>query len=313
MTADISRFPQFIGPVDIQDSFMIVQLATGPLIPYVLVNNLSDPNNYYMSSNLNLIGLQTSISIFRAVGSPGSLVLQDIINGGSLTVNSSGNLVRVPSITTPINIRQTTAQEWKPPDVLLSRVLYNFFDSSNRPVRFLQLPTGSNPPAATQTTSFAILPVTLYTDCNPALKTYGIINNPLAIISSWFCNAEPINFCDLDTFPREGWSNLPDCYVGNLYSYCPLGVNCGPDCKSPCSSDTQICTLQDNRYTCVGDPAAIARDALTSEWWKSPYFIGGMIGLGVLILISIIVIIALVYKQYNKPIAPVQRQPQILF
>jgi hypothetical protein len=301
--------PFLLGPVDTQDSFMLASIQNGN--PYVLdAAPLGSGVIYYWNSGSGPTGLDAFgiLPVFTANGTTDALALSDSTNGGGLGLRSDGvTLGNAPS-PLALNWSQPDFATWQPPDVLLSRVQYSVLNSSGATTQILTGPTGNAPTIPAD--NVIILPVIWYSGCTQSGSTVNIqaeINQPADSIENWFCLVNSgITGCTGAALIQSGWTNLTDCVNDINYDYCPTGSTCGSDnCNGPCGAVYEDCLLGTNsNYECIINPEAAFAD---TAWWKSPYFIGAVIGIVVLILVIIFVIFILVRK--GRPVTTPTTEP----
>ena len=283
--------PSLLGPIDTGDSFMITSIRGGQ--PFVL-NGAPFENGlvYYWESNLDTIVASTTLGVFRAQGTIDALTIMDTINSGGIAFRSNGTTIGNATVPATLKMQQPNFANWFPPDIFLSSVPYTILNSSGVTANVLTAVPGTGGTGPTiPANNIIILPVLWYFNCTSS-GAYDVYNQPLATLVNWFCVVTPNNpGCTGIVLTDSGWTNLPDCMVGNSYTYCPVGDQCGTDnCKGPCSVIYDDCKFSaGSNYVCVFDPEKYIAD---ERWWTSPYFIGGVVGLIVIAIILIILVFA---------------------
>lgn len=283
--------PPLIGPIDTGSSFMIASIQNN--IPFILNGTPFQTGLlYYWESNLTTILSSTNLGIFTAQGTLDSLIITDTVNGGGISFRSDGTTIGNAIIPATIKMSQPLFTNWFPPDIFLSAVIYSIFNSSSgATATILTAPPGTGGTGPTiPANNIIILPVLWYFNCTQS-GSYDIINQPLSSIINWFCIITPGNTgCIGIDIAKGGFTNLPDCIIGNNYAYCPTGDICGNNnCNGPCSVIYDDCNFSSGTYICAFDPEKFFSD---TRWWLSPYFIGAVIGIIVIIIILIIVTFA---------------------
>ena len=278
---------------------MIVSIQGGK--PYILDGSpLGNGIIYYWNDGTGSSGLNPSgkLPIFTASGTLTALTLSDTTNGGGLAFRSDG--VTIGNASQPVSIRlsQTQFANWPAPDILLSMAVYSLFNSAGTVSQVLTAPqsTAGTIPA----NNLIILPVIWYANCT-SNGNFDQITEPAQSIQNWFCLVDPtISGCASASLLSEGFTNLPDCQDGLKYDYCPVNDTCGNNnCNGPCPSMIDDCLLNNSQqFACVLDPEKAFKD---TDWWKSPYFIGGVIGLIVLILVIIFAIFMFLRRGTKTP------------
>lgn len=287
--------PNLLGPISTQDSFMMVSIQDNK--PFILDGAPLGDGVIYFWNDGGATGIDpfSKLPIFNANGTIGELQLSDTINGGGLGFRSDN--ITLGNAQSPASIKWSQSQyaNWQPPDVLLSMPIYTIFNATGTTGTILTEPQGNAKTILAD--NIIILPVTWYSNCTSDGK-YDTITDPIDSIINWFCLANPGSTGCTGSYLESGWTNLPDCQDGKQYTYCPVGDICGNgNCKGPCPEIFQDCDLgNNNSYSCVINPE---KWFFESDWWKSPYFIGAVIGIIVLI-IAIIFIAFIVYRHGKK-------------
>lgn len=277
--------PFLIGPVDIGSSFMMVTTLNN--IPYVLVSLYIEQLGatvYGLENNLTTVfdsgTINENLAIFTASGTLDAVQLTDVVIGGGMATNTEGQLINVPNDPQTLVMSQSQFANWNPPNLFLTMTDYSISQTNGSPVTI-----GSH-----TSLKFNILPLTWYYTCRG--NACCNLNTAGTILSNWFCIYDSTQaWChNDDTFPitTTGWTSLADCTTGNVYTYCPPQQYCGNNnCKGPCQNISSNCNWQSNQYGCQVD---LNKAAANLKWWESPLFIGGMVGLGVLIIFFVILI-----------------------
>ena len=298
--------PALLGPVDTGSSFMLVSIQNNQ--PYIL-NGAPYDNGiiYYWESNLTTILLGSRLGIFIAASSgntgfPGNnfnITMVDSVNGGNVEFRSDGVTIGNGSQASHLIFQQNIYSNWWPPDVFLSTVPYTILNTSGETAGILTTPSGTGTTILAD--NIIILPVLWYFNCTNN-GSYDIINYPLDTVTNWFCLVNPgITGCSQTDIIQSGWTNLPDCTVGNNYLYCPAGELCGNGgCKGPCSVIYDDCNYKSGTYLCQFNADKYFTE---TNWWTSPIFIGIIIAIVLVIFVLIIVTIAVMRhgKKIKKP------------
>jgi hypothetical protein len=284
--------PVVLGGINSGNRVIAVSYKSNPngtYIPYFL--------NYITSANFtgyawqNTLVFGDRIPIFHPTSSNGSasnIILTDIVNLGGLGYDNSNILTNVPvSQLRPLNFDQVEFAPWNPPTLLLAGIPYVVKSTSDPS---LNLSWYYSFTGLLGSGSIIFLPLGLYGNCTP--RTYEFLDDPVQIISNWFCtvNGTSSFICNnLRTFPLL-WNTLEACNIGYDYDYCLAGQSCS-DCNGPCPLVGNICTYEGSgEFICVpplGPPVPV-------PWYQSPYFyatlgiLGGLIVLGIIITLLII-------------------------
>jgi hypothetical protein len=282
--------PFLIGPIDISSSFMMVTLIDN--IPYVLVTRQIAQSNqiiYALEDNLNILldpnNTSEILAILNVTGSLDTIQFKNTIVGGGFGTNSIGQLINIETPDTFV-VKQSQFANWNPPDIFLTSTDYTITQSNGNKI---SVGTISNP-------TFNFLPIIWYFPCPQNSSSCCNLNTPASILLNWFCLYDSTkDWCQNDDDPDlalpitdKGWTNFPDCTIGNFYTYCPPNTYCGNNnCKGPCQSQTNDCNFNSNQYVCQIN---LNKAASNLKWWESPVFIGSMIGLGILIIFLIVII-----------------------
>lgn len=208
----------------------------------------------------------------------------------------SGDGTGYPGYTEPSSIftfTQNTVNNWNVPTDIIGYTGITYTMTNTLP---LVIRDGS---ARQFLTNIYFVPVSLYIRSDGQCS-FGNFQ-PVDVMNMTICNFHRIPECNERNIPNLlAWTNGEECADGQ-YNYClfPDGY-CGDNCKGPCKSTgdntTSICKLQSEKFTCEWKDIPPEEQ----QWWKSPMFIGIIIGLGVLIVIIIIIIIALFFLHKRK-------------
>lgn len=269
--------PQLIGPIESGSSFMIVSLQNN--IPFIL-NTISTQEtiSYYWESDVQ--NTLSSFGIFAANGTIDSLTIKDTTNGGDIAFTK--NTITNSTIPSNLKMSQPLFANWFPPDIFLSGVIYTLSNPSTGVTGQIFNTKGLN--TTIPANNLIILPVLWYFNCTSSGE-YDIINQPDNSVINWFCLTGITGCSDIEIAP-SGWTNLPDCTVGNKFQYCSSNQLCGNNnCNGPCSVIYDDCNFSSNNYVCVFDPDKFINN---TQWWESPYFIGFIVFLVIIIIIIIV-------------------------
>lgn len=288
------------GPINSGDSFVVTTISAGIL--YVL-DTFNPPSSsavdYYWNVNYAQNGeLSSTIPVFTASGTPGSFTITDTINGGGFAA-STGNIIVNGGLPSSLGSTSTYAN-WNTPVLFLAGAGYTLSYNGNV-VNFLTSTVGtSNIPAV----NIVFLPVVWYNTCTGgSTGTYNQSNTPAGSITSWTCvNAPTADICSGADYATGGWTNLTDCQNGLDYQYCTGGQTCGDSsCRGPCSRVYDECVLvpgsTSNDYHCVINYNNYLED---TQWWKSPWFIGIIIGLVLVAAVITAVGVFLINRKKSK-------------
>lgn len=293
--------PFLLGPVETGASFMLASLINGQ--PNIL-NGVPVTGGliYYWEPNINTINIGNTLPIFTTQGPLNSLTLNDTVNSGGVAFASDGVTIGNAPQSAQLIMSQFTYANWWPPDIFLSMATYTIYNSSGATAYIRTLPSTTGPTGPAN--NVIILPVLWYYACTSS-GSYNYINEPLDSILNWFCLANSgTSGCSGTSVVPSGWTNIDDCVVGNNYTYCPAGQNCGnSDCKGPCPVIYDDCNYKSSalaHYICQFNPLNYFVDV---KWWETPYFIGAVISIIVIIIVLIIVIFA-VARHGNKVSEP---------
>ena len=278
--------PNLLGPINQGDSFMIVTIIAN--IPYIL--DLNSTNTYYWSTDISSFSIFNGFKQFTK--DPFNISVQDI-NGGNLSINTDNQLINTND-NTLFEFNQTIFSSWNFPTIFLSRVKYQLLYNDfivNILFNNILLP-GRN---------IIILPINWYFGCSNNSNNFNVINDPEQSVVNWFCNVNSnLPICSNTEIITDAWTNITDCNNNIFYNYCPTNTICGDasnlqntSCKGPCPSIQYNCNLINNNYSCVWN------NQVPNQWWKSPYFIGLLIGLFLLLIVAIILIPLLAEKKNN--------------
>lgn len=283
--------PNLLGPVDISQGLMLTTIISG--IPYVLNGT---GTGYYWESDPNVLLSGSTLGIFQASGTPANAVLSDTVNGGYLAINN--NIITNSSVMSTLVFKQQQYATWFPPTIFLSMAEYTITSVSGI-AGTIFLPDSSSNSISTFTgtyinaTNIIILPILWYFNC--ANGKYNYINRPLGSVINWFCNVDSnvLGTGGCTGVVNFAYTNLPDCNANYKYSYCDTTQTCGIDnCNGPCSSASYDCVLSNNQqYVCMNNE---------NEWWTSPLFIFGIIGLLLVIMIVFGVLGYVIWRNKKK-------------
>lgn len=299
--------PFLLGPVETGSSFMLVSIQNNQ--PNIL-NGAPFDNGiiYYWESNLSTIISGTNLPIFTAEGTLNSLTLTDTVNGGGMAFRSDGTTIGNASKPAQIMMNQSMFANFFPPEIFLSMAIYTISNSSGTQADVLTTNSGTGPTMSAN--NIIILPVLWYFNCTNT-GSYQTINTPINSVINWFCLVNPsITACSGISIAKSGWTNILDCVVGNDYNYCPVNQLCGADnCKGPCSVVYNDCEYIFGTYECIFNPVEFFTE---TQWWESPYFIGSVVGIFVLVII-IIIIIYLISRSGSPKQSPSSYQSYYLY
>lgn len=286
-----TSLPPLLGPIETGSAFMIASIQNG--VPYIL-NGFTPSGqsviSYYWESNLSTINASTQMGVFTAQGTLDSLIIKDTINTGGIAFAANGVTIGNAALPANIKMSQPLYSNWFPPDIFLSSVIYTMYNSSNGATAQIHTTPNLNSPTI-PANSIVIVPVLWYFNCTSS-GSYDVINQPLNSVINWICLAATgTTGCSGLGLASGGWTNLSDCNVGSKYTYCPNGDICGTNnCKGPCSVIYDDCNFSSGNYVCVFNPEKFFAD---TKWWESPYFIGSVIGIIVIIAVLLFITIAI--------------------
>ena len=275
-----------LGNINVGDSYLITSIQGGkPFFLNGFVGATGDIGYYWEGSLTAVLNGTTGGNNLPVFSSSGSADIQVTtrdtgVNGGGLGV-SNGVLTNVAQ-PAALTIGQSSYAVNFPPALFYAGPPYTILSNGS----VVNIATSSTPNSATiPANNIFILPVTWYGNCD-ASGNYDQINTPLGSLLNWFCLVEPgLSVCAGETFLNSGWTDLNECLDDLNYSYCSVGSICGDsNCNGPCTAIYYDCTASNGNFSCVFDPDKFFED---TKWWESPYFIGGVIGLVLLIIILI--------------------------
>lgn len=274
--------PFLLGPIVSGAPFMMVSIQ-GPQNTAYILNGapLGQGVIYYWESNPN--NLTKMLPIFTSSGTAGSVTISDSTNGGGIAFRTDGKTIGNAASPIPIKMDQTTYAPWWPPDTFIYGPFYTIFNS--RGATGLVLTANASTAPTIPANTILILPVTWYFNCSSS-GTYDTITIPSSSLLNWFCNVESSQqFCDGVT-TIKGWTNITDCTNGFIYKYCPVGQNCGNNtCQGPCPQSYYDCDFSSGTYVCDFDSTKFFSSTM---WYTSPYFIGAVIAIALIIVIFLI-------------------------
>jgi len=234
-----------------------------------------------------------SLTQFTVSGSPNFLSL--IGTNGNIALDSNNKPIVTNGNPTPIMAIQNMFNEW---GIFLAGVEYSFSTTNGVPIAWTALlgdpgtlvngvPTGylTTGTGTIVTTTFTTMHAVPMNWFLKGMCNFGPANDITIVVPSelgWALNNA--NY----SFPPQGFLDQNDCTNGlPFYSYCPVGVDCARNCKSPCNSYIDTCTFdqQSNSFGCQFNP-------FQGQWWKSPIFIIIVVAIIVLFLG---ILIALIY------------------
>lgn len=280
-----------LGPIETGASFMITSIQGKK--PYVL--NGAPFNNgiiYYWEEDLGKVVSATGagLGLFSASGSLNSLTITDSNNGGGIGFSSDG-VTLVNTILPPeIEMSQSMYANWWPPDIFLSGAVYTIKNTAGSTAKIFTSRSGTG--STISADNIIIVPVRWYFNCTSSGR-YDTVTKPADSLINWFCDTDPgLTGCSEISLARSAWTNLPDCTDGKRYEYCPPDKTCGDsNCKGPCPEIYYDCDFSNTNFKCVFDPRKFIDD---TEWWTTPYFIGLVIGIAVIIVVITLMIFAVV-------------------
>lgn len=280
--------PTLIGPIDSGVSFMFASIREET--PYILNGQgVTGGVIYYWEADPTIIQSSQLLPVFSGKGTIGSVMISDATNGGGINFRSDG--ITIGNAGQPASLKMSESQyaTWWPPTIFLSSVIYTLYAPNGTIANILATNSGTGPTIPAN--NIIILPVLWYSQC--VGTTYSFINQPQASILNWFCLVAPnLPQCP-DNILKNGWTNLPDCQVGNFYNYCPVNNTCGTTgmCNGPCPVIYDDCNYSatNNNYVCVFDSNKFFNE---TQWWTTPYFIGAVIAIIIVIIIIFVLIVA---------------------
>lgn len=294
--------PFLLGPIPISASFMIVTVGSDNVPAVLASNNLAGVTRYTWVTNLdNLVSTTqpATLGSFLAKGDLNSLTITDTIAGVGLGITgiAGANVLIGMDKPTPVTMTQTSVANWNPPNLFLASIPYKLTTTNGSSVTIGQY---VNP-------DLYIIPFQWYFTCPVGCCSLTTANEILPNLFCLFNNTS--DWCvtgPIQTYPitDQGWTNPTDCKAGVIYTYCPVGANCGTsNCNGPCPQNHFICELEDSQFACEVDP-----NRIHTKWWESAIFIGGVIGLGLLV-IFFIVLIFIVSRHGKSATSPIPTTP----
>lgn len=289
--------PQVLGPINSGDSFVFVSIQNG--VQYVLNGaNFNSGIVYYWESNVSTIINSNNIPVFTVNGNLDSLLLKDNTNGGTMSFRSDGTTIGNSITASNISMKQFQFSDWNSPVLFLSKAVYTLYNPSGEIANVLtQIPSESN--NVIPADNLIVLPIYWFFNCTST--KYNYFNNPKDSILNWICFSNPdINICRTISLVKSAWTNLSDCSIGNVYSYCPSGQLCNYNsCKGPCPVTHENCNYNanNNNFQCDFDSEKYFND---TKWYLSPYFIIFVVGLIIVVIVCIIIIVGVFIYQNRK-------------
>jgi len=275
--------PFLLGPINSDNSVMLVSIQNKT--PYIL--NLSKNLQYYWEDDINSLKNPVVFNISQNQSINNAFNFLDATNGGYLSFDPLDNVTVINSQTsTNILFTQPLYNPWDPPTLFLASVIYTL---SNVTVQTLKI---QNIPA----NNIIILPSLWYYGCSVD-GNFNIINNAKASAINFFCSISFKSYCP--SVLKPAWTTQKDCIDGMVYNYCTVEKNwnyCGTDnCNGPCLQSGTFCNFNsDNTFTCISTNKYAA-----GPFWKTPWFLGTVIGLAGIIfflIILLIIIKEIIYK-----------------
>ncbi len=268
-----------------------------------------DEGNVIQALSLT-IGQGSSDSLYQLFFSQNQVTM---FLGVSSEQASCSNLI-VPSTTAvDFALTSTDVNPW-PSVPFLARINYIFTTADNSPVNwytYTSTGTTCGTGKATGVDSGA---------GGPILSCYNQTQGVRAVINPWYnsitCTKTGADNIDSLTVVQiieslwagtgtapQGFTTLSDCNIGNKYSYCPPNSVCGAgNCRGPCET-TQGKDLSCNfssssgLYSC-GKPIIAT---IEEPFYQNPWFIFGMVVVGIIFVLLVILLIVRFDKQPSDP------------
>jgi len=282
--------PSLVGPIDIGSSFMMTSIQGKNA--YVLTAAHSGSQFiYYWEKDLSVALASNTIGLFSVSGTLDSLTITDHTNTGGISLNNTGSLINTRTVA-QLKMSQPTYANWSLPDIFLSKAIYTISSVTGTTGTIYTTTSGTGTTILAD--NIILVPIYWYFNCTSS-GSYQYINTPPNSLINWFCSFDSgITGCsDLEIAP-SGWTNLPDCTDGNMYTYCLTGDLCGTgSCKGPCSKIYDDCKFSSGNFVCTLDPKKYVTD---TKWWLSPLFIGTVVGIFIFIVIFLILLIVFVRR-----------------
>lgn len=284
-----------------------------------------DSNNWLLNRNssgaycfdntlISTAGLSSSASVptFKVelvsrVDSPYDIVnvkFKDNLTGKYMMVDATGGIVSSlsndPGATIlTLTLQQKSYQKWDPPAVFLTGVGYTIANTT--PIYGYSCGGGN-----ITLGNLYCLPVGVFqrSNCNK-LASYDVVLN-----SHWCQTTQ--NTAGVCSNIVDSWTTQSDCNVGVTYNDCSAGNYCSTQCRAPCQSSGQSCNWNASAqvFQCTGGIS------VSGNWFTSAWFIGLLIGIGVVAVISLIVWLAMRGRQpkdrYNIKTAKGEFEKEII-
>jgi len=287
------------------NSFMLVSLLGG--IPQFLNSSGTGPFNYFWDTNVQAGINLSNLPVFLASGTTDNLVLSDNFNGGFLTLAGSNNLVVNTKNKKSVALTQTLYAPFWPPDIFLSGAVYVLSGAAGN-TGIANIYTSSTLTTTALATNLYLLPINWFFP-DPNIKgQIDKTSSPQESLFNWLCKVQSsnqacvnANYPNLNEFaPANSWTTYQEAVDNFPYNYCLAAQTCGTNnCNGPCSAIYYDCVFDSSnqKYGCVFNPENYFFDA---QWWFSPYFIGAMIALLVIIILITLVLFFLAKKVKTK-------------
>lgn len=270
-----------LGPINPGDPFLLVYLDSTNQ-PYVL--NLVNPGSvYFWDPDLATAIQNPALPVFTGAvraGGANFFTITDAINGNGINFPNNNGVV-TNGIQSAVVVTQTNTDftGLASPSIFLGNVPYTF-STSNQTVAQITLGSTTIPAS-----NIILLPIVWYADCQGG--SYFLSNSISDSLGNWACTVAPTSpFCANQVIQTEGWTLLSDCQSGLRYDYCTTGNLCGtggaPGCNGVCSQIYYDCITSGQDLICQFNSEQYIEDPAT---WRSPLFIGAVVGIIIVALI----------------------------
>lgn len=290
------------GPITTGASFMMVSIQNNNQ-PYFLNATGSTGSIIYYWEKISTPDIPPSIGIFISYGTVDNITITNSNTKGYVGFDNNNALINITT-NIPFKIIQNQYATWNDPNIFLSGAIYTIAKADGTPANIY---TDSNITNTIPANNIIILPFNWYFNCTNS-GAYNSISDSSSSLTQWACSVNStLPLCENTTVIPQAWTNINDCIIGNSYIYCGVGQSCGTnDCNGPCNQKCTDCKFANNTYNCNINDICLTKN---TKWWTSPYFIGGIIGLGVLLIVIIIAIVAV--SHHGKKVVKAEQSPDI--
>lgn len=221
-------------------------------------------------------------------------------NSGYLSYSQSGGTwTAVKSETkTEILLSQSTYQTWGGTTLALAGIPYSFNTPAGSTLSFhiegIDSPVHIRP---------FMIPSHFYFDCNATVCSEVKESMNEGILAAYCSTSTSDVTSKCAGVIGDAWTDLKDAGIGVFYEYCTTGEHCNSDCKSPCSTDGNVCKWDSSEDEFVCTPGGILPN---HQFWTRTWFIVLMIVLAILVVIGLIVLFAYISRKRKSEEMPFQ-------